>query len=82
MLRTFVRCSRCLSMPTKCTFFSLPCPRQHLYVLRELVKEGFPIHDDLVRTLLYNTEDEEDVADIVMYAVGNTRQDCGEMRLV
>lgn len=46
------------------------------------MKEGFPIHDDLVRTLLYNTEDEEDVADIVMYAVGNTRQDCGEMRLV
>eukprot|EP00752_Nemacystus_decipiens_P006636 g5966.t1 len=40
--------------------------------LRELVREGFPIHDDFIQTLLCSAEDEEDVADILMYAVANT----------
>eukprot|EP00903_Cladosiphon_okamuranus_P011821 g11108.t2 len=39
--------------------------------LRELVKEGFPIHDDFIPFLLNSAED-EDVADIVMFAVANT----------
>ncbi|CAN0376362.1 unnamed protein product, partial [Ascophyllum nodosum] len=40
--------------------------------LRELVKEGFPLHDEQIPCLLENIEDhEQDVIDIVMYAVGN-----------
>ncbi|CAM9548053.1 unnamed protein product, partial [Ectocarpus fasciculatus] len=39
--------------------------------LRELVKAGLPLHDDLIPTLLTSAEDEEEVMDIVMYAVGN-----------
>ncbi|CAM9621106.1 unnamed protein product [Ectocarpus sp. 13 AM-2016] len=39
--------------------------------LRELVKEGLPLHDDLIPTLLKRAEDQGEVMDIVMYAVGN-----------
>ncbi|CAM9478531.1 unnamed protein product [Ectocarpus fasciculatus] len=39
--------------------------------LRELVKEGLPLHDDLIPTLLKRAEDHGEIMDIVMYAVGN-----------
>ncbi|CAN0565602.1 unnamed protein product, partial [Ectocarpus sp. 12 AP-2014] len=39
--------------------------------LRELVKEGLPLHDDLIPTLLKRVEDQGQVMDIAMYAVGN-----------
>eukprot|EP00903_Cladosiphon_okamuranus_P019883 g18275.t1 len=40
--------------------------------LRDLVKEGFPLHDDFIPDLLLHIEDhEQDVVCIVMYAVGN-----------
>lgn len=48
--------------------------RVNALFLRELVREGFPIHDDVIRPLLDCVEDEDDVADIVTFAVGNTRQ--------
>ncbi|CAM9102556.1 unnamed protein product, partial [Hapterophycus canaliculatus] len=40
--------------------------------LKDLVREGFPLHDDHVPELLRHVEDdEEDVIRIVMFAVGN-----------
>ena len=41
---------------------------------RELVKEEFPLHDAVIPKLLENIEDhEEDIIDIITYAVGNAR---------
>eukprot|EP00903_Cladosiphon_okamuranus_P021649 g19903.t1 len=39
--------------------------------LRELVKEGLPIHDDFIPPLLDSAEDEEEVVEIVTFAVCN-----------
>eukprot|EP00752_Nemacystus_decipiens_P009021 g8052.t1 len=40
--------------------------------LRDLVREGFPLHDDVIPKLLLHIEDhEEDVICIVMFAIGN-----------
>jgi len=42
--------------------------------IRELVKEGFPLHDEQIPELLKNIEDHEhDVIDIVLFAIGNAR---------
>lgn len=41
--------------------------------LRELVKEGLPIHDEDIPFLLDLAEDEESVVEIVTHAVGNAR---------
>lgn len=41
---------------------------------RDLVKEGFPLHDDLICSLLrYIGDHEQDIIDIVIFAVGNAR---------
>lgn len=53
---------------------SFQCVRSCVYNLRDLVKEGFPLHDDNIGDLLDYIEDhEQDIIDIVMFAVGNAR---------
>lgn len=60
-----------------CTFCDLNHRRNDNFRRgRDLVREGFPLHDDYIPHLLLHIEDhEEDVIRIVMFAVGNARYD-------